>query len=175
MVVVRLLSYVSLQPHRLQLARLPCPSLSLGVCSNSCPLSQWCYLTISSSAAPFFFCLQSFPASGSFPVRRLFVVRWPKYWSFSFSPSNKYSALISFIRTLVFFFFWYILVCLEQCFTHFRSVCWIFKRMNEWMHVMNTRRRKWCIGHTRKRQGWDLELMPINFKLCLNVIQKNNT
>ena len=55
-----------------------------------------------------------------------------------------------------FFFFWYILVCLEQCFTHFRhfrSVCWIFKQMNEWMHVMNTRRRKWCIGHTRKRQG----------------------
>ena len=44
----------------------------LGVCSNSCPLSQWCYLGISFSIAPFSFCLQSFPASGSFPVSRLF-------------------------------------------------------------------------------------------------------
>ena len=49
----------------------PCPSLSPGVCSNSCPFSQWCYLTISSSAAPFF-CPQSFPASGSFPMSQLF-------------------------------------------------------------------------------------------------------
>ena len=49
-------------------ARLPCPSLSPRVCSNSCPLSRWWYLTISSSAAPFSFCLQSFPASGSLPV-----------------------------------------------------------------------------------------------------------
>ena len=49
----------------------PCPSLSPGVCSNSCPFSQWCYLTISSSAAPFS-CPQSFPASGSFPMSQLF-------------------------------------------------------------------------------------------------------
>ena len=47
--------------------------LSLGVCSNSCPLSQWCYLTISSSAASFSFCLQSFPASGSFPMSQIFA------------------------------------------------------------------------------------------------------
>ena len=52
----------SLQPHRLQHAGLLCPSLSSGICSNSCPLSQWCYLTISSSAT-FCFCLQSFPFS----------------------------------------------------------------------------------------------------------------
>ena len=50
----------SLRPHGLQNARLPCPSLSPRVCSNSCPLSQWCHSTISSSAAPFPFCLQSF-------------------------------------------------------------------------------------------------------------------
>ena len=55
-----------LQPHGLQHARLPCHSLSSRVCSNSCPLSQWCNPTISSSVAPFSFCLQSFPASGSF-------------------------------------------------------------------------------------------------------------
>ena len=55
----------SLRPHGLQHARLPCPP-SPGVCSNSCPLSCWCHPTISSSVAPLSFCLQSFPASGSF-------------------------------------------------------------------------------------------------------------
>ena len=50
-----------------------CPPLSPRVCSNSYPLSWWCYLTISSSVVPFFFCLQSFPASGSFPMSQLFV------------------------------------------------------------------------------------------------------
>ena len=49
-------------------ARLPCPSLSLRVCSNSCPLSQWCHPTISSSAVPFSSSPQSFPGSGSFPL-----------------------------------------------------------------------------------------------------------
>ena len=63
----------SLWPHGLQHARHPCPSLSLGVCSNSCPLSQWCYLIISSSAALFSFCLQSLPASRYFPVSQLFA------------------------------------------------------------------------------------------------------
>ena len=53
----------SLRTHELQHARLLCPSLSPGVCSNSCPLSPWCYLTISSSAAPFSFCLPSFAVS----------------------------------------------------------------------------------------------------------------
>ena len=48
----------SLQPHGLQHIRLPCTSLPPRVCSNSCPLSRWCYLIISSSAAPFSFCLQ---------------------------------------------------------------------------------------------------------------------
>ena len=62
----------SLRLHGLQHARLPCPSLSLGVGSDSCPLSRWCYLTISSSVA-LFSCPQSFPASGSFPVSWLFA------------------------------------------------------------------------------------------------------
>ena len=64
----------SLWPHGLQQhARLPYPPLSPGVCSSSCPLNQWCYLTISSSAALFSFGLQSFPAPGSFPMRRLLI------------------------------------------------------------------------------------------------------
>ena len=58
----------SLWSHRLQHARLPCPSLSPRVCSNSYPLSQWCHPTISSSVAPFSSHPQSFPASGSFPM-----------------------------------------------------------------------------------------------------------
>ena len=62
-----------LWPHGLQHVRLPCPPLSPGVCSDSCPLSQWCYLTTSSSAARFCFCLQSFPAPGSFPMSQLFT------------------------------------------------------------------------------------------------------
>ena len=63
----------SLQLCGLQHARLPCPSLSPRVCSNSCPLSQWYYLNIVSSATHFSFCLQSFPASGSFLMSRLFA------------------------------------------------------------------------------------------------------
>ena len=63
----------SLWPHGLQHARLPCPLLSPGICSHSCPLSWWCYPTISFSAILIFFCLQSFPASGSFPVSLLFT------------------------------------------------------------------------------------------------------
>ena len=64
----------SLQPHGLQHARLPCPSPSPRVASKSCPLSQWCHPTISSSFIPFSSCLQSFPASGSFPMSRLLAL-----------------------------------------------------------------------------------------------------
>ena len=67
-----LLLLSSWQPYGLHHAKRPWLSLSPGVCSNSCPLSWWCYPTISSSAALFSFCLQSFPASGSFPMSRLF-------------------------------------------------------------------------------------------------------
>ena len=63
----------SLQPHGLQIARLPCPPPSPGVCSNSCPLSWWCHPTISSSVIPFSSYLQSFPESGSFPVSQFFA------------------------------------------------------------------------------------------------------
>ena len=62
----------SLWPHGLLHTRLPCPSPSPRACSNSCPLSQWCQVTISSSVIPFS-CLQSFPASGSFQMSQLFA------------------------------------------------------------------------------------------------------
>ena len=62
----------SLRPHGLQHTRPPCPLLTPGVYSNSCPLSWWCYPTISSSVVPFSSCPQSSPASGSFPISQLF-------------------------------------------------------------------------------------------------------
>ena len=97
-VCARVLSHVWLWPHGLQIARLLYPSLSPRVCSDSCLLSQWCYLTISFSAAPFSFCLQSFPATGSFPSELVLCIRRPRYWSFSFSIShfNEYSGLFSY-------------------------------------------------------------------------------
>ena len=63
----------SLQHHGPQHTRLPCPSPTPGVCSNSCSLSRWCCPTILSSVTPFSSCLQSFPASRSFPMSWLFV------------------------------------------------------------------------------------------------------
>ena len=63
-------SCLTLRPHGLQHTRLPCPSLH-GVCSNACPLSRWCHPPISSLFIPFSSCLQSFPASGSFPMSQL--------------------------------------------------------------------------------------------------------
>ena len=70
-------------------------TLSPGVSSNSCPLSQWCHPTISSSVT--LFCPQSFPTS-VFSNESGLHIKWPKYWSFSFniSPSNEHSGLISF-------------------------------------------------------------------------------
>ena len=63
----------SLWPHEQQHARLPCPSPTPRVHSNSCPLSRWCHPTTSSSVTPFSSCSQSFPASGSFPMSQLFA------------------------------------------------------------------------------------------------------
>ena len=88
----------SLQSHGLQHARFPCSSLSPGICSNSCQLSQWCHPTISPSVSPFSSCPQSFPASGSFPKSQLFASggKVMEFWSFSFSNFrllNRYQLL----------------------------------------------------------------------------------
>ena len=89
---------LSLWPNRLQHTRLPCPSPTPRTCSNSCPSSQWCHLTISSSAIPFSSCLQSFLASGSILMSQFFASGGQSIGSFSFSisPSNENSGLISF-------------------------------------------------------------------------------
>ena len=87
----------SLKAHGLPHARLLCPSLSSGVCSNSLRLRWWCYLTVSSSTAhlSFAFDLSQHRVFSNESVHR---IRWPKYWRFSFSISrpNEFSGLISF-------------------------------------------------------------------------------
>ena len=89
----------TLQPHGLQYARLPCPSLSPWLCSNLCSLSQWClpsnHLML---CCPLLFLPSIFPNIRVFSNELALRIRWPKYWSFSFSlsPSNKYAGLISF-------------------------------------------------------------------------------
>ena len=95
---VQLLSRVRLFATPWRHARPPCPSTTPGVYPNSCPLSRWCHPTISSSVVPFSSHRQSFPALGFFSNEAVLRIRWPKYWSFSFSISlsNEYSGLISF-------------------------------------------------------------------------------
>ena len=85
----------SLRPHGLQHTRPACPSPPPGAYSNSCPLSRWCYPTVSSFVTPLF---SWPPALGVFSSESALHIRWPKYWSFSFSisPSSEYSGFISF-------------------------------------------------------------------------------
>ena len=80
--------------HGLQHAKPPCPSPTPGVYSNSCPLSWWCRPTISSSVVPFSSRLQSFPATGSFPVSQFSASGGQSI--FNINPSSEYSGLISF-------------------------------------------------------------------------------
>ena len=84
--------------HGRQHARLPCPSLSPRLCSNSYPLHQWYHPTISSSCCPLHLLPSIFPIIRIFSSELGLCIRWPKYWSFSFSisPSSEYSGLISF-------------------------------------------------------------------------------
>ena len=79
-------------PHGLKHARLPCPSPTPGVYSNSCPLSRWYHPTISSFVIPFSSSIRVFSNE------LVLCIRWPKYWNFSFNigPSNECSGLISF-------------------------------------------------------------------------------
>ena len=93
---VQSLSHVQLFATPWTAARPPCPPPTPGAYSNTCPLHQWCHPTISSSVVPF----SSFNLSQIrvFSNESVLRIRWPKYWSFSFSisPSNEYSGLISF-------------------------------------------------------------------------------
>ena len=87
----------SLRSHEPQHTRPPCLSPTPRVYPNPCPLSRWCHATISSSVVPFSFCLQSFPASGSFQMSQLFASGGPSIsFSFNISASSEHPGLISF-------------------------------------------------------------------------------
>ena len=88
----------SLWPCELQHTRLPCPITNSQSCSNSCPSSQWCHPTISSILCHPFLLPSIFPSIRFSSNKSVLLIRWPRYWSFSFStsPSNEYSGLISF-------------------------------------------------------------------------------
>ena len=89
-------SYLTLWPHELQHTMLPCPSLSPGVCSHSCPLSWWCCPTISHPLLPPSPFALNLSSTRVFSNESALRIRWPKDWSFSISPSNEYSGLISY-------------------------------------------------------------------------------
>ena len=84
--------------HELQHARPPCPLPTPRVYPNSCPLSRWCHLTISSSVVPFLLLPSVFPNIRVFSNGSALHIRWPKFWRFSFkiSPCNEHPGLISF-------------------------------------------------------------------------------
>ena len=86
----------SLRPHGLHHIRLPCPSPTPGVHSNSCPLSCRCHPT-TSSCHPLLLLISIFPSIRLFSNESALRIRWPKYWSFSFniSPSNAHTGLIA--------------------------------------------------------------------------------
>ena len=87
-----------LQPHRMQHSRPPCPLSTPRACSHICPSSQWCHPTISLLCRPLLLLPSIFPSIRVFSNESVLRITWPNYWSFSFSlsPSNEYSGLISF-------------------------------------------------------------------------------
>ena len=112
-----------LWPHGLQHTRLLCPSLSPRACSNSCPLSRWCHPTLSSSVVPFSSCLQSFPASGSFPMSHFFP---------SGGQSIGVSASASVLPMSI--WDWFPLELIGLIFLLYRGPSRVFSRTTVWRH-----------------------------------------
>ena len=116
-------SCLNLWHCRLQQVRLPCLSPTLGVCSNSCPLSWWCHPTISSSVIPFSSCLQLFSASGSFLLSRLFT-----------SGSQIIGALASASVLPVNILGWFPLRLTDLIWLLFKGLSKVFSRTVVWRH-----------------------------------------
>ena len=111
----------SLQPLGMQHARLFCPSPTPGACSNSCPSNQWCHPTISSSVIPFSSCLQSCPASESFPMV------WSPYCPRDSQESStpQFKSINSSALSFIFFFFNWRLITLQYCSGFCHTLTWI--------------------------------------------------
>ena len=148
--------------HELQHARLPCPSLSLRVCSSSCPLSRWCYRTISSSVVPFILLPSVFPITRVFSNESALHIRWPKYWRFSFSisPSSAYSGLISF--RIDFFDLLAVQGTLKSLLQHHNLNATILQRsaffMVQFSHPYMTSGKTAAVSH-RTFAGWVMSLL----------------
>ena len=103
-------------PWKLQHTRFPCASLSPRVCSNTCSLSQWCHPTISCSC-PLLLLPSIFPSIRVFSSELALPIRWPKYWSFSFSPSMNIQGWFPLGLTC--------LICLQS-----RGLLWLFSSLS---------------------------------------------
>ena len=126
----------SLKFHKLQHTRPPCPSLCPRVCSNSCPLSQWCQPTII-LCCPLLLLPSIFSSIKVFSSESALRIRWPEYWSFSFriSPFNEYSGLISFGLTG--------LISLQ-----FKGLSGVFSSITVWKHrFFSTQPSLWSNSH----------------------------
>ena len=143
--VVQLLSYVhSLWPHGLQQVRLPCLSLSLSVCSNSCPLSQWCHPTISFSVTLFSSCTQSFLAAISFPVSSFFTSSGQIIGGSASSSVLPMNSKSRFPLELTGY------------------ICWILMLIDSWMECK-----------FRKISDWN-GVLSFHMKLCSKRLKKSN-
>ena len=143
--VVQLLSYVhSLWPYGLQQVRLPCLSLSLSVCSNSCPLSQWCHPTISFSVTLFSSCTQSFLAAISFPVSSFFTSSGQIIGGSASSSVLPMNSKSRFPLELTGY------------------ICWILMLIDSWMECK-----------FRKISDWN-GVLSFHMKLCSKRLKKSN-
>ena len=138
----------TLRPHGLQHARLPCPSPTPGACSNSCPSNWWCHPTISSSVIPLF-CLQSFPASGSFPMSQLFA---------SSSQSIGASALTSVLPMNIQGWFPLELTCLISLKS--KGLSWVFSNTTVQKHRLFGSQPSLCTFEFEKYWLWLRVLGP---------------
>ena len=150
----------SLQPHGLQHARLPCPSLPPRVCSSSCPLSQWCHPTTSSSVTPFSY-PQSFPASGCFPMSWLFASGGQ-----SIGASVSVSVLPMNIQD------WFPLGLTGLISLQFKGLSRVFFSITMWRHqIFGAYPSLWsnchiCTWLLEKTQLWLYELLSGKWCLC---------
>ena len=136
-VVVQLPSHASTLIPWIQHTKLSYPSLSPRVCSNSCPLIQWCSLTISSSVTPFSFCLQSLPAPRSFPVSWLFPLS---------SQSIGVSALASVLPMII--QGWFHLGLTGLIFLLSKGLSRVFSNTTVWKHqLFGTQPSLWSNSH----------------------------
>ena len=134
----------SLQPHGLQHARLPCPTLSPGVCSNSCPLSWWFHPTISSFVVPFSSYPQSFLASGSFPISQIFA-----------SGSQIVGASASVLPVNI--QYWFPLVLIGSISLMSKGLSGVFSSTRLWKHqFFSAQCFIWSNSHDweRRKRGW---------------------